>query len=89
LSNSKVARVCRHRSETWSEPKFLSIIDVARFTAESQWTVKAKLRAGIYRAKKSGRRTLVVFDTVKRHMAELPDVKFAAPPRKNSKRGRS
>jgi hypothetical protein len=69
------------------EPKYLSVNDVAKFTAESPWTVKNKLRLGIYRALKSGRRTLVEFETVKRHLATLPPAKFTKPVPK-SKRGR-
>jgi hypothetical protein len=61
------------------EPEFLSISDAATYTAESEWTVKDKLRRGIYRAKKSGRRTLIIFSTVKDHLASLPDAKFAPP----------
>jgi excisionase family DNA binding protein len=65
------------------EPAFLSIAEAATYTAESQWTVKDKLRRGIYRAKKSGRRTLVDMASVKAHLADLPDAKFAKPsPRK-------
>jgi hypothetical protein len=70
------------------EPKYLSIADVARFTSESPWTVKSKLRHGIYRALKSGRRTLVEFETVKRHLATLPPAKFAQPVPKSIRRVR-
>ena len=71
------------------EPKYMSIADVAEFTAESEWTVKNKLRLGKYLAKKSGRRTLVELESVKRDLADLPPAKFAPPPRKTSKRGRA
>jgi hypothetical protein len=65
------------------EPVFVSIADAANITGESEWTVKQRLREGIYKAKKSGRRTLIVFDTIKSYIASLPDAKFApAPPRK-------
>jgi len=66
------------------EPAFISIAAVADYMAESQWTVKNKLRLGIYVAKKSGRRTLVVFESVKQHAASLPDASFAAPRRKRA-----
>ncbi|CAK7258651.1 MULTISPECIES: hypothetical protein [unclassified Shinella] len=59
------------------EPQFLSIADTAVYTAESEWTVKDKLRRGVYQAKKSGRRTLIIFTSVKDHLASLPDAKFA------------
>jgi hypothetical protein len=54
-----------------------SIGEVARRTGESQWTVKDKLRRGVYLGKKSGRRTLVIVDSVKKHINELPDAVFA------------
>jgi hypothetical protein len=54
-----------------------SIGEVARRTGESQWTVKDKLRRGTYLGKKSGRRTLVVVESVKKHIDELPDAVFA------------
>jgi hypothetical protein len=38
-----------------------------------------KLRRGVYRAKKSGRRTLIYFASVKEHAETLPDAKFAPP----------
>lgn len=59
------------------EPIFLSIADVARLTGESNWTVKDKLRRGVYAAFKSGRRTLVSYASVKEHAASLPPAKFA------------
>jgi hypothetical protein len=61
------------------EPLGVSIADVAAMTGESQWTVKQKLRSGIYRAKKSGRRTIIVFESVKQAWANLPEAKFLAP----------
>jgi hypothetical protein len=54
------------------EPFFISIKDAAALTAESEWTVKQNLAAGIYEACKSGRRTLIVYESVKRHVASLP-----------------
>ena len=43
----------------------LSIKKTAEITAESPWQVKEKLRNGSYKAKKSGRRTIVIYQTVK------------------------
>jgi hypothetical protein len=51
--------------------------------AESVWTTKDKLRRGIYRAKKSGRRTLIEFASVKAAAEALPTATFA-PPRRRS-----
>ena len=55
--------------ETILEPEFISIDDAARYTGESRWTVKDLLARGIYRGKKAGRRTLVVFASVKERAA--------------------
>jgi hypothetical protein len=63
------------------EPAYLSIAETAIYTAESEWTVKDKLRRGIYKAKKSGRRTLVEMTSIKAHLANLPDAVFAKPSR--------
>jgi hypothetical protein len=61
------------------EPAYIRIAAAAVFTSESEWTVKDKLRRGIYRAKKSGRRTLIEMASVKSHLGDLPDAKFAKP----------
>lgn len=58
-----------------------SIAEVAQNTGESDWTVKDKLRRGVYLAKKSGRRTLVDWASVTAHWRDLPDAKFAPPRR--------
>ena len=47
------------------EPLFVSIAEAARFVGQSEWTIKQRLRTGIYRARKSGRRTLVEFESIK------------------------
>jgi hypothetical protein len=56
-----------------------SINYVARITGESDWAVKNKLRLGLYRAKKSGRRTLILLDSVRQAVASLPDAEFSRP----------
>jgi hypothetical protein len=53
-----------------------SIEEVATMTSQSRWSVEEKLRLGHYRAKKSGRRTLVVIDSVKQDFDALPDATF-------------
>lgn len=63
-----------------------SIATTADKTDESQWTVKNKLRLGIYRAVKSGRRTLIDPASVQEHIENLPPAKFSRP--KPRKRGR-
>jgi hypothetical protein len=61
------------------EPLYVSIKIAADYTAESQWKVKERLRDGTYRARKSGRRTLVEFASVKEHAVKLPKAEFAPP----------
>jgi hypothetical protein len=58
-----------------------SIDTTAHKTAESDWTVKQKLRNGIYKAVKSGRRTLIIPASVRAHFASLPAATYL-PPRK-------
>ncbi len=55
------------------EPVFVSIADAAIYTGESEWRFKERLRSGIYNAKKSGRRTLVIFETIKNYVDSLHD----------------
>jgi hypothetical protein len=65
------------------EPLGMSIAETAETTSESVWKVKQRLRAGEYRAKKAGRRTIVDYCSVKEVWANLPDAKFApSRPRK-------
>ena len=65
------------------EPLGLSIAKVAEITSESPWQVKQKLRDGTYKAKKSGRRTIIIYQTVKAAWNNLPNATFKAPtPRK-------
>jgi hypothetical protein len=64
------------------EPLGLSIRQTAEITGESEWTVKQKLRNGTYKAKKSGRRTIIVYQSVVAHWNSLPDAKFCKPLRR-------
>jgi hypothetical protein len=66
------------------EPLGISIKQAAEVTGESTWQVKQKLRNGTYRAKKSGRRTIVEFTSVKAAWEKLPNAKFM-PPRQRAK----
>ena len=56
------------------DPLSVSVAQAALLTGESQWTVRDKIWRGVYQAKKSGRRTLVVFASVKAANEALPDV---------------
>jgi hypothetical protein len=58
------------------EPLYISIASAAKLSDESPWAVKARLRTGVYRARKSGRRTLVELASVKAYLASLPVAKF-------------
>jgi hypothetical protein len=68
------------------EPAMVSVKFTMAYTSESLFTVKNKLRLGIYEAVKSGRRTLIRFDSIKRHMASLPAATYAPPPRRRGSR---
>jgi hypothetical protein len=70
--------------KTTLEPLGLSIDECATVTGESTWTVKQKLRAGVYEAKKSGRRTIITYESVKRAWASLPTATFLPPTRKRA-----
>jgi hypothetical protein len=66
------------------EPAFVSVKFAAAFVAESPWAIKDKLRRGILRARKAGRRTLVEFQSLRDYAASLPTATFA-PPRPRTK----
>jgi hypothetical protein len=84
----KKAKKKKKRKPPPVEPLGLSINDTATVTAESVWTVKQKLRDGTYRAKKAGRRTIVIFASVKAAWETLPEATFMAPKnRAATKRG--
>jgi hypothetical protein len=51
-------------------------IDISHFFCR---VGKVGLRQGRYKAKKSGRRTIIIFASVKEDMANLPDAVFAPP----------
>jgi hypothetical protein len=59
-----------------------SIQTTATKTSESVWIVKQKLRAGTYRAVKSGRRTIVLPASVRAAFEKLPAAQFAPPRRR-------
>ncbi len=56
-----------------------SIEYTAHQTGESEWTVKYKLRLGIYEAVKSGRRTIIKPPSVRRHFETLPKAQYVRP----------
>jgi hypothetical protein len=60
------------------KPFGLSIKDTAKATGESTWKVKEKLRNGTYKAKKSGRRTIVTYESIEAAWENLPDATFTS-----------
>src|SRR5271170_2691095 len=56
-----------------------SFADVAIIAGESVWTSKDKARRGIYEVRKSGRRSIVVLESVYRHLSSLPKAVYAPP----------
>jgi hypothetical protein len=65
------------------KPLGVSIKQASEITGESEWTVKQKLRRGVYQAKKAGRRTIVDYQSIEAAWNALPDATFKAPtPRK-------
>jgi hypothetical protein len=64
------------------KPLGLSIKKTAEITSESEWQVKERLRRGEYRAKKSGRRTIIVYESVEDYWDSLPDATFKRSKRK-------
>ena len=61
-----------------------SIKNTAAVIGVSEWTVKDLLRRGVLKARKAGRRTLVIVASREAYIASLPPATFL-PPR--SKRG--
>jgi hypothetical protein len=55
------------------KPLGISIKKTAEITSESEWQVKERLRRGEYKAKKSGRRTIVIYQSVEDRWNSLPD----------------
>jgi hypothetical protein len=69
------ARAAIDRIERRIDPNamFLSVADAATYLAESEWTIRDKLRRGVLAAKKSGTRTLVTMASIRAHAESLPD----------------
>jgi hypothetical protein len=61
------------------EPLAISIPQTSEITSESRSQVYERISRGEYEAVKSGSRTLVIFESVKRHLASLPRVQIKAP----------
>lgn len=65
------------------EPLTVSIEQTEQITGESRSQVYNRIGRGEYQAVKSGSRTLIIYDSIKRHIARLPRAMIKAPaPRK-------
>jgi hypothetical protein len=83
-ANDEIINLIRDR--IGAVPFGVSIADAAKATSESKWMVEDKLRRGIYRARKSGRRTIVEFASIREHWASLPPAKFLPAPSPSKRR---
>lgn len=61
------------------EPLAVSVDRTAQITGDSRSTVYNLIGLGVYEAVKSGSRTLVLFDSIKRRLASLPKAKIKPP----------
>jgi hypothetical protein len=61
------------------EPLTVTIPRAAAITGESRSKVYELIGLGVYEAVKSGARTLVLYQSIKRRMASLPRAKLRAP----------
>jgi len=64
-------------SEDTLEPLAVTIETTSRITGESKSQVYIHILDGVYDARKSGRRTLITFASIKRRVADLPKLKLA------------
>jgi hypothetical protein len=67
------------------EPLTLTIEQTQQVTGESRSQIYARLGRGEYEAVKSGSRTLVIYESIKRRIIALPPAKIK-PPRTRARR---
>jgi hypothetical protein len=67
------------------EPLTVTIPQAQHVTGESRSQIYARLGRGEYEAVKSGSRTLILFESIKRRIAALPAAKIK-PPRPRARR---
>jgi hypothetical protein len=67
------------------EPLALTIEQTQQATGESRTQVYARIGTGEYEAVKAGRRTLIIYESIKRRIAALPPAKIK-PPRPRARR---
>jgi hypothetical protein len=66
-------------SDAGIEPIAISVEDTVKGTGESRSQVYKKIARGQYEAVKSGSRTLIIYESIKRHFASLPRAKVKPP----------
>jgi hypothetical protein len=71
-----------NNNEEMLEPLAVSIETTSRITGESKTQVYNLIQDGEYQAVKSGRRTLIVFASIKRRLTNLPKVEIKRKRRK-------
>lgn len=74
-------------SDTELEPLTVTVEQTKRLTGESRSQIYNLIGCGAYQAVKSGRRTHVLYDSIKRRQAALPRAKIKPPkPRRSRQR---
>lgn len=62
------------------EPLTVTISQTERLTGESRSQIYTRIARGEYAGVKSGSRTLILFDSIKRRIANLPPAKIKLAP---------
>ena len=61
------------------EPLLVTVAKAIQLTGESRSQIYVRIGRGEYDAVKSGRRTLITYESIKRRIAALPAAKIKAP----------
>jgi excisionase family DNA binding protein len=61
------------------EPLACTINEASRISGEPRTKIYSWLKTGKLKSKKSGRRTLILYESLKQAIADLPDAKFTPP----------
>jgi hypothetical protein len=69
------------------EPLTVTIDQAGKITGESRSQVYNRIGRGEYEAVKSGQRTLIVYESIKRRLARLPSAKIKPPAPSRHPRG--
>jgi hypothetical protein len=70
------------------EPIAVTIEHTEQITGESRSQVYVRIGRGEYEAVKSGSRTLIIYESIKRRIAALPRAKIKPPPPRQHPRAR-